>query len=391
MRKKIKINEEEMDNMMNLFNLKQCQFASRFLKSANSRLMSKTSTNPFLLTAALLGSLVSAITIGASAQQAVRKHQQLPIADKKISSPKSRNLLRQSARTKVERVAQELRMSEYVKTPQSRYLSPVSGMTVGQTENTQTASAPKIFAGTIYLIRGTTPRAENPEVGPAKKEAMTYYGLFSAKISDNWATGTEVMYNQDLNQPKRSDWADTPLVLTYRGLKPAPALGMSTSLIGVIPTSNGSKQRALQHSLGGAMRFWINSAYMPFSEKLNFSVYANLLKGTHSRQYDPPATAEGDPTYFNSYTSRQTVSLSYNGDIFFASVDFHHRNAITYNNTLKESYLHTESIGFVIDKKYTLALSHEFGGPAHQENGQSNYYFFSDETSYYSAILGFSF
>jgi hypothetical protein len=303
----------------------------------------------------------------------------------------TRQLIRKSSRSKSEKVASEFRMSELLKTPRSRYLSPVSGVTVGQNPQAEAKSGSDIFSGTFYLIRGTSPRAEKPEESNARKEALVYYLLLGARFNENWSAGTEITYSQDLNQRSRSAWSDTPLALTYRGLKPAPALGMSAALIGVMPTSNASKNRALQYGLGGGLRFWITPAYMPISEKLSLSLYANLIKGNHSRQFDEPAHPDSPIDYFNSYTSRQTLSLGYKGEIFFASIDFNHRNAITYENKLKEAYLHAETLGVVLDDRFTLALSHEMGGPAHDENGQSNYYFYSNDNSYYSAIVGVSF
>lgn len=346
-----------------------------------------------ILTLGLVGSLslISSVALAQTSNSKSIQGAKNKITRPPMATSSTRKLIRKGERVRVERVASEFRMSEYIKRPDSRYLSPVSGATVGQTPTSEMQGVSDIFSGTLYFIRGTTPRAENPEEGPARKEGLTYYLLAGARINENWSTGTEITYNQDIAKPQRSAWGDTPVVLTYRGLKPAPALGMSTSLIGVIPTSNASKNRALQYGVGGGLRFWITPAYMPFSEKLNLSLYANLIKGVHSRQFDEPKTPEGQPDYFNSYTSRQTVSFGYKGEIFFASIDFHHRNAITYENKLKESYLHSETLGVVLNNRYTLALSHEFGGPAHQENGQSNYYFYSNDTSYYSAILGLSF
>lgn len=295
------------------------------------------------------------------------------------------------AQTKAAQIRRhEFRLSQKLK-PRTRYFAPIASNQSTPVSMTSTGKAStdanesKIISGGLVIGRGSTPKPENPEISNARLENTSYLGYLVAKISDKWLAVTEFGYVQNLNQPKKSGWADTPVLISYTGFEPAPALSMTTSLMGVAPTSNASKNRSLQYAAGGELKFGIKPAYMPLTDKWKLSVGANLLKNVVSNKESE--TGE----FYNSWTSRQFISLDYADEVFFASAIFYHRNAIDFENTLKETYLHREMIGVKFLKRFSAALAHDFGGPAFQENGQSNYFFYSTESSYYSVLLGVSF
>ena len=72
----------------------------------------------------------------------------------------------------------------------------------------------------------------------------------------------------------------------------------------------------------------------------------------------------------SQYSSTQSLALSYEWPVGVGvSATFIHRNGLTYQNNIRESFELTEELGYEITKVFSVAIGHSNSGNALKPNG----------------------
>lgn len=170
-------------------------------------------------------------------------------------------------------------------------------------------------------------------------------------------------YSRDLRNETSSDFADTSFSLR-RTYAVGETLSLSPSVTAIAPTS---KESQIVNNSNGALR--AGAALGHTSARLiGWEAGLSLSAGQNFHQYDTATT--GRP--LSKYTFNQTVSTSYTYKKVGVSGSFSHKNGWSYEGTLRESFEHTEELGWQISRMFSAALGHTNGGSIFKANAQDN-------------------
>jgi hypothetical protein len=94
-----------------------------------------------------------------------------------------------------------------------------------------------------------------------------------------------------------------------------------------------------------------------------------------------------------TYSSSQTLALSYEWPVGISiSATLVHRNALTYQSNIRESFEISEELGYEINKTFSVAVGHTNSGNALKANGVDSNIQLMDENSsmvYASGTMSF--
>lgn len=209
----------------------------------------------------------------------------------------------------------------------------------------------------------------------SRQDGMDYTGRMNFNISQNYLIRVDAGYSQNLKDPETSDWNDTSASLRRKPFAISRNLLMGFSVGGVAPTSKDSSKR--QNSMG-TMTTGLNFSVNPKALIAGLNILGSLSLSKNFHQYETDINGK----VLNQYSSSQSLSVAYNWSMgLSASANFVHRNGLTYQNNIRESFEISEEIGYDITKAISVAVGHSNSGNALKANGTDSNVQFMDENS----------
>lgn len=242
--------------------------------------------------------------------------------------------------------------------------------TVGTTTETSLVSL-NVSTGITYSLG-----AEAPKDG--KQAQSVSYDIWPMITIGPVKTIGLFTYSQDLNESKNSDVVDPQLFFT--AAKPIAAgdyLNISPGAFAVIPASKASKDvNQLKYSAGFNSTFALNTKTVGWD-----GVVLNYQPGYLKNENEFSTSTAGAP--LTSYRIRQRVNFWMpisDSFVFKSRVQFD--SNFSYENIVRNSFLHFEQVDFKFMEKYSIYLGHTNGGPTMLgENYENNLKFYDGKSS----------
>ena len=235
----------------------------------------------------------------------------------------------------------------------------------------------------LWSVSGTIAQTSNlyDYHDGTRQDSADLLGLFSYKINKTYSLVSAVSYSQDLKTPESSDFGDLPVTLAHSPWIISKTFSLSQSATLLLPASKDSSKRVgMQFGIGTGISLSVNDGILipGLSIKSGLSL---------SRLFDKYETAL-DGRVNTEYSAKQTISSTYSYKKFSASIEFVHKNALSYQGSLKEGFEHTEELGYSMNDQISFALGHTLAGSALKANGSdSNVSLINDNDSkVYGAI-----
>lgn len=206
----------------------------------------------------------------------------------------------------------------------------------------------------------------------------------SYMVTENYKLGSLFYYSQNL-KTEMGDWDDANLSFSRKAAPLFSRLLFSPAIVATAPMSKDSRIR--QEYLGGigaAGRF----SFQPgtFVGGLDFKFSISLSR--NSFQYE--TATNGKPN--NQYSSVQKLVATQNYKKLTSSIVFFHINTLSFQNELRESFMHMEELSYEFSPRFSAAIGHANVGSALKPNGQDNNILLINENSsavYVSTTVSF--
>ncbi len=247
------------------------------------------------------------------------------------------------------------------------------------------------FSTEILITRNTSLYDHNDGT---RKDGMDYLavptlttsiGLFKAKI----AYSQNLIDSEDID----SGLADIPLIysfITNKWMWSTPYILTLTPFTSVvIPASKRSiKKDQLQTAFSVGVSFGIQpDGISPLREGV-WSLAIGLTAGRYAHAYDTDIQG----AVLNRYSSNQTLNLGYTYKQISFSVEYINKLRWTYQENLKNSFEHSEELGYALNDQCSLVMGHTNGGSALRANAaDSNLDLINENDSLIYLGTGFSF
>jgi hypothetical protein len=190
----------------------------------------------------------------------------------------------------------------------------------------------------------------------------TRYGKINAKIS----------YSQNLRDESSSasQWGDIPITFSLLANKWAWAqpyvLTLTPYTSVILPASQNSTVRdQLQTAISVGASFGIVPDGIAPVKDGAWALAIGLSAGQSIHAY----STDINGSVLNKYSSNQTINLAYTYKVISFSVEYINKSRWTYNGNSKNSFEHSEEIGYSINDQFGVALGHSNGGSSLRANG----------------------
>ncbi|MGE5086973.1 MAG: hypothetical protein ACM3MG_11775 [Bacillota bacterium] len=208
-----------------------------------------------------------------------------------------------------------------------------------------------------------------------RQDGMDYIARVNINLTKIHLIRIDGGYTQSMTNPEMSDWNDTSISFRKNPTLISWPVLLGYSVGGVIPTSKDSYKR--QNSIASATTS-LTAAINPSVLKPGVSVTGILSFAKNFHEYETDINGK----VLNQYTSSQILSLSYEWPARISiSANLVHRNALTYQNNIRESFEISEELGYDINKRFSVALGHSNSGNALKPNGVDSNIQVMDENS----------
>lgn len=219
-----------------------------------------------------------------------------------------------------------------------------------------------------------------------RQDGMDYSARLNINFTKIHLIRIDAGYTQNINNPESSDWNDTSISFRKTPTLMSWPILLGYSVGAVIPTSKDSNTR--QNSQGSATAS-VTAALNPSVLMAGFGVTGILSFARNFHQYETDINGK----VLNQYSSSQTLALSYEWPVGISiSATLVHRNALTYQNNIRESFEISEELGYEINKTFSVAVGHTNSGNALKANGVDSNIQLMDENSsmvYASGTMSF--
>ncbi|MFP5518516.1 MAG: hypothetical protein ACLGGX_01330 [Bdellovibrionia bacterium] len=194
-----------------------------------------------------------------------------------------------------------------------------------------------------------------------QSESLNFEWSPAVRLTPLWALSSTLAYDEDLKYQEESDFQDVPLRASYSGFKIPNKIHFNLNLTGIFPVSKRStKLNELLFAGSAAL-----AAQLDPSLTGNWGLSAFVSLGQNFHQYETSISG----TVLNQYVSNQGIAASYSWSRIKLSAEFVHRNALSYQGSLKESFEHTESLSLGINSATKVSIGHTNGGSIFKANG----------------------
>ncbi len=251
-------------------------------------------------------------------------------------------------------------------------LSAAHSVTTQNTKilNTKIKPAESNFTGSINVARVGS-LVDNQD--GTKTDTIDSTASLSYLFAEKYKLNSIFYYNQNLNTQK-GDWDDLDLSLVK---KPAPLFSrllFAPGILGVIPMAKSSYiRKEYQGGIGGVAKF----SFEPrtFVGGLDFKFSLSLIKNAFKYE----TTLDGKPN--SEYSSVQKFVASHAYKKLTTSLIFLHLNTLSFQNEIRESFIHFEEIGYDFNSRFSVAVGHANTGSALKPNGQDSNILLINENS----------
>ncbi len=219
-----------------------------------------------------------------------------------------------------------------------------------------------------------------------RKDGLDYELRAGYALSKEYSLGLISGYSQNLKDSVENDFTNTSVSIKRA---PGPWGGFVLGGYGFgvnLPTSKKSSQgQSLNFGTTGSLAMQINPEKLSPGWEISSSI--SLTKNFHSYQ-----TAQ-DGSVNNSWSSLQLLGIQYSQPLNFGfSLTVIHRNSLSYQDVLKDSFEFTEEIFYKINQELTVSVGHTNAGSSLKPNANdSNVQIFDEKNSlvYLGLTVGF--
>lgn len=240
-----------------------------------------------------------------------------------------------------------------------------------------------IFSGFVQAVGATS--LYDYQDGTSSS-GLDYSLRFNLKLSKDYTLRLDGSYSQDPKRPQNDDFNDTSLGLVRAPFELGKLIKLGYKVGAVAPTS---KKSSTLQNMQGAATAGLTVMINPDRLIPGLAVVSGLSLRRNFHQYDTAMNGEVN----TQYSSSQSLSVGYDWAYGISTtVEFVHKNGLTYQNNIKESFEHTEEIGYEINKTISVAVGHTNSGNALKPNGTDSNVSLIDENSslvYASATVAF--
>ena len=207
---------------------------------------------------------------------------------------------------------------------------------------------------------------------------------FAYTFLEKYKLSSLFYYSYNLKK-QDGDWDDLSLSFAHTPMTLYSRLQVSPALLGTVPMS---KDATIRQELKGGIGTGLRFSFLPntFVGGLDFKFSVSLFRNFFAAE----TATDGKPN--SEYSSVQKGTAIYAYKKANASITFIHLNSLTYQNNIKESFMHFTEIGYDFTKAFSASIGHANIGSALKPNGQdSNILFINENTSllYISSRLNF--
>lgn len=209
----------------------------------------------------------------------------------------------------------------------------------------------------------------------SRKDGMDYTGRVNFNLTKNYTVRIDGGYSQDLKDSQNDDWNDTSVSVRRNPFAISRSLLMGLSLGGVAPTSKESYK--IKNSMG-SMSVGMSLSNNPKALIPGLGIVGTASLSRNFHQYETDINGK----VLSQYSSTQSLAVSYDWPVgISASATFVHRNGLTYQNNIRESFEISEELGYEVTKAISIAVGHSNSGNALKANGVDSNVQIVDEDS----------
>ena len=196
-----------------------------------------------------------------------------------------------------------------------------------------------------------------------RKDGMDYVARFNLNLSKQYLVRVDGSFSQDLNNSDNNDVSDTYISFVRNPSPVGRWVMLGYSLGAVAPTSKDSHTRQnLEGATSAAMIAMIN----PDRLIPGFAVVGGISIRKNFHSYDTDINGNVN----TEYSSAQSISVGYDfASGISLSAQFVHKNGLTYQNNILESFEHSEEIDYGINQNVAIAIGHTNAGSVLKANG----------------------
>lgn len=206
-------------------------------------------------------------------------------------------------------------------------------------------------------------------------EGLSYSAGIGGKVSSHYSLSFDTSYNQDLVDSAYSGLEDSTLTFSRKSLELSKDWNLSGNIKAIIPTSKRSSQI---DNLKLGYRVGARVGLSP--ERLaGWALGFGVSIGQNIHQYETNANG----SVLIAFVSSQSLSLSKELiERLNLSLNISNRYAISYQNNLRQSFEHTETLAYQLNDIFGLSVGHSNSGNVLKPDGfGSNFALFNENTS----------
>lgn len=246
--------------------------------------------------------------------------------------------------------------------------------------------------GGVFLISRSTSLYDHQD--GTRKDGVDYAVLPSVKTSlGNFSS--KIVYSQDLRDESESasDFSDIPITYAMIANKwlwsPPYIITLTPTLTALIPVSKNSRIRdMLQTAVAGGLSFGIEPDGIATAKDGAWSLALGITAGRSFHTYEEDINGK----VLNKFSSNQTVNLGYTYKVWSLSVEYIHKSRWTYQGNSKDTFEHTEELGYAVNENFAVAIGHTNTGAGLKANGMdSNFDLINENESQVYGQLGLAF
>jgi hypothetical protein len=221
----------------------------------------------------------------------------------------------------------------------------------------------------------------------SKTAQQSLMGTLRTRTGDNWGLTTRFSAAQDIQNSESifNGFGDVFFGLGRKPIRLTNWLNGAPSYSAVLPVSKYSKEvQNLQTSLGASYTFSLFDRFV--SPGWSYSLNVGASRNFH--QYDTDTAGN----VLNQYGMRETISVSYEVRKWTFSADLSMRHGWSYENSISQSYEHSQEVSYTILPTWGVSIGHTNSGAWLHPNGQdSNFELINEDDSilYVSTSVSF--
>lgn len=222
-----------------------------------------------------------------------------------------------------------------------------------------------------------------------RSEGMSYSLSPSLKLG-SLSASLYVGYSQDLKDSNKSDWDDSELKLGLYSTDAFEIWKFNAGIKGVIPLSKTTREvRELKTSITPAFSLSLDSKKVD-AENTSLTFITSLSRNFHNATTD---AVKGEPLTQYSWSKGVVGGYTFPLKMPLAfELSFVHLSNFSYENVVRESFVHEQAAELGITKDFSFKLAHFNKAPMYKAPTYTyNLKFLDKSSSYYYAEVSYKF